>query len=557
MGIGAFWAKETYLECSRDKAVFASEDLRTLVPEQCTFGFDIIVYVGTALFVHGRSVQEIVQCLSARNIQISENEITFLGKKFIVYLALAHQESRSLLRDSMTKRGGYILHVDGTCEADSPHLFSGLDGISELVLDNIKIPSEKKELLIPFFKQIKKQYGVPIALVNDMGSGILAALDVVFPGTPIFICHFHFLRDIGKDLFGGEYKIVFNRVKTHGIRTALRNKLKAFEKKIGDDSQIQSDLKASIEKGQIETSCLKQIPAVSACALIHWIFDASRMSAGYGFPFDCPNLDLFHRIKTAHDALTQIRSIRLRNTIRDNSPFYQLWHLLDKVVTDKKLKKAIASLEEKTSVFNKLRQALRITLLDGKDGLNDDGEQIEIKTIERAVTEFRKQTVNDPSLYANDGYIKMIAQIDKYWDKLFADPIIVRTPSGPVVITPQRTNNLMERFFRSLKRNGRKKNGTISLNKMLRTILADTPLVSNLQSEEYRKIILNGCETLEERFSLIDANQVREQLQQAQKNSVRISPEMKTVIRQDNLPKKIAVLFDQTRNVHANCHLWT
>jgi hypothetical protein len=88
-----------------------------------------------------------------------------------------------------------------------------------------------------------------------------------------------------------------------------------------------------------------------------------------------------------------------------------------------------------------------------------------------------------------------------------------------------------------------------------RTILADTPLVSNLQSEEYRKIILNGCNTLEERFSLIDANQVREQLQQAHKYVERISPEMKTVIQQDNLPKKIAVLFDQTCNAHANCHL--
>ena len=557
MDIGAFVAKETCLECPCDKRVYGSRELRALVPEQSTFGFDIIVYVGKALFVRCRGVQEIVECLAARNISISENEITFLGKKFIVYLALAHRESRNLLRDAMTKRGGYILHVDGTCEADSPHLFSGLDGISELVLDNIKIPSEKKELLVPFFQQLKEQYGVPIALVNDMGVGILAALGVVFPGTPIFICHFHFLRDIGKDLFGEEYKIIFNRLKTHGIRTALRKRLKALKKKIGDDSQIQSDLQASIEKGQIETSCLEQIPAVSTCALIHWIFDASQMSAGYGFPFDCPHLVFFHRLKAVHCVLKQIMDIHLRNKTRDNRPFYQLWRLLDEVVNDKKLKHAAASMEEKVTVFNKLRKALRIALPDGKDGLNDDGDQTEMKTIESAVKEFREQVINDTSLSSKDDYLKMIAQIDKYWDKLFADPITVLTPDGPVTITPQRTNNLLERFFRSLKRKGRKKSGTISLNKMLRTILADTPLVSNLKNEEYLKLILNGCETLEERFSLIDANQVREQLQRAQESSERISPEMKTVVKQDNLPKKIAVLFDQTSNARANCHLWS
>ena len=46
----------------------------------------------------------------------------------------------------------------------------------------------------------------------------------------------------------------------------------------------------------------------------------------------------------------------------------------------------------------------------------------------------------------------MIAQIDKYWDKLFADPITVNTPIGQVTIQPQRTNNLLERFFRDFKR---------------------------------------------------------------------------------------------------------
>jgi len=101
---------------------------------------------------------------------------------------------------------------------------------------------------------------------------------------------------------------------------------------------------------------------------------------------------------------------------------------------------------------------------------------------------------------ATEAYQKMTAQLDKYWDKLFADPISIDTPSGPVTIQPQRTNNLLERLFRDLKRDSRKRSGAISLNKTLRTILADTPLVKNLDNPEYLEIILDGCKTLEERF---------------------------------------------------------
>ena len=69
--------------------------------------------------------------------------------------------------------GGYIFHLDGRYEADSPQLFSGLDGIAEFVLDNVKLLSEKADLFIPFLRQIKRQYGDPIALVHDMGKDLL------------------------------------------------------------------------------------------------------------------------------------------------------------------------------------------------------------------------------------------------------------------------------------------------------------------------------------------------------------------------------------------------
>lgn len=547
LDIGAFTARKTCLKCTCHDEVYGSTELRALAPDHGTFGFDVIVHVGKALFVRCMGVQEIVDELALRNISISHSEVTFLGKKFIAYLARAHREARKDIRDSMQKRGGYILHVDGTCEGSSPNLFCGLDELSDLVLDNIKIPSEKKELLVPFFERIKKQYDEPAALVHDMGKGILAAVEEVFPGIPDFICHFHFLRDIGKDLFGKEYKIVFDRLKAHGIRTVLRKKLKALEKKIADDLHALDDFKADFDEGVFEISRIEQVPTIATYALIQWIFDAPSTSGGYGFPFDHPHLAFYQRVKAAHGVLKQIMDILLRNEFKDNKPFYRLWHLLDKIVSDKKLAGAAISMEEKIPVFDELREALRIALPDGKDGLNDDGINDDMSTIESAVKAFHQRVMSDDRLTANNDYLKMIAQIDKYWEKLFADPITVQTPWGPVRITPQRTNNILERFFRDLKRNGRKKTGSSSLSKMLHAFLADTPLVANLKSEEYLNTILGDCKSLEQRFSQIDAAVVREYLANQHNEPLKFSAKIKPLIKQECLPDKLAQMFQQAK----------
>jgi len=114
---------------------------------------------------------------------------------------------------------------------------------------------------------------------------------------------------------------------------------------------------------------------------------------------------------------------------------------------------------------------------------------------------------------------------------------------------------MLERFFRGEKRRGRKKSGTASLSRTLKAILAETPLVRNLDNDEYYTIILNGCSTLAERFSQIDDKIVREQLRQAQENQEEIAPEVKSMIKQSDLPEKISALFLGDSKIHANRHL--
>lgn len=263
MSTGSCNCHETYLYCPEHLEIHRSQDLQRLVPFKCTYGYDVIVYVGKSMYLRCMSEQAIKKELELMAINISSSEIRYLGEKFIAYLTICHQQSQLKLRLKMAQGGGYILHIDGTSEGDSPHLLSCMDGITGIVLSSVKISSEKKEKIIPFLENIREQYGVPLAIVSDMGKGLMGAIEEVFSGVLALICHFHFLRDIGKDLLEEAYRDLRNGLKKSKIRTALKNKAKDFEKKLGN----QIDSLANIESDQ------ELAPIKTALLLIHWIFD--------------------------------------------------------------------------------------------------------------------------------------------------------------------------------------------------------------------------------------------------------------------------------------------
>ena len=119
---------------------------------------------------------------------------------------------------------------------------TGIDAVMEIVLGNIKLPSEKADGIVPFLRQLEQCFGPPLALVHDLSKGILAAIQEVFPGLPDFICHFHFLRDLGKDLCGAAYDTGRKRLQTHGPVGQLRARLRTWQKQIDADSQLRRTL---------------------------------------------------------------------------------------------------------------------------------------------------------------------------------------------------------------------------------------------------------------------------------------------------------------------------
>jgi hypothetical protein len=535
--LNRFIAHETVCVCGNPACgvSVASETLARLVAPQGTFGYDVIVQVGMQQFLHCRGEQEIVHDLHRRGITISRSEIGVLTRKFIIYLAIAHRQSRPLLRKAMAQRGGYILHLDGTCEADSPHLMSVIDGMSELVLGNAKLPSENADQIVAFLRSIKRQYGTPVALVHDMAKAILVSVEEVFPGIPDFLCHFHFLRDIGKDLLNASYDILRTRLRCLRIQALLRQHARRLKRSTEQDGAI---MDACDRWFNGDRNAHIPSPMTIVYVMIQWALEGRHEGNGYGFPFDRPCLSLYLRLQAIHEKLCRMRQTCVEAPKGQKHLLTALIKGVGKVVDDPAAKKNAGILQEKALVFDRLRNAMRIAIPNDKNGLNDDGCAA-MTSIKKSVTAFCREVTSTVKNRHDPACEKLLGQIKQYRDKLFADPITKNTPRGPVTIYPQRTNNIMERFFRDIRRGHRKRGGSNSMTRTLKTILAETPLVANLRDPAYFSMLLNGAQSLEERFSQIDVQLVREEMTRNERENRVVSAQVKRIIKRNDLMEKI------------------
>lgn len=547
---GPFVAHETLLHCPVCSTAYGSAELLTIVPSRCRVAYDLLVFVGRALFQRHRTEQEVLEELAPLNLDLSPAGIGYLGKKFILLLALAHRRAGPRLREAMRLAGGYVLHLDAMHAGSAPTLMTGLDSLSELILANVKVPSENAADIVPFLQQIVEQYGPPTACVHDMGKGISKAVTTVLKGVPDFICHFHFLRDLGNDFLGPAYDQLRKRLRRHGISGALCALARQLAHRLTDAQPERLAQAIGATDADVDPKH-KHLPAACVYALTKWILKGKKTGGGYGMPFDRPNLSFAERIVQIHNELPAFKDEFISGDWRDNKPVYDLVRLLAKPATDQQLRRAIDELRRRTALFDQLRVAMRIAPKDGTAGLNSGDDQVAMPTIRHAVTRFRAKLDTDPKWRADMLCRSMAAQIDTYAEKLFADPIAVQTSGGTTLIQPQRTNNVMERTFRDLRRGHRRKTGIGAMDRTMRAMLADTPLVKNLDNPNYMDILLDGNENLEQVFAQINPDEIRAEAAR-QSSPDRMLPGFKSLVRMPSLPQLIAAVFNRPRGAQSN-----
>jgi len=114
---------------------------------------------------------------------------------------------------------------------------------------------------------------------------------------------------------------------------------------------------------------------------------------------------------------------------------YQIKDVLRKVVNDKSLRRIVKTLEKKMTLFDELRQIMRIALPDDNNGLNDSGKIENPSQLDEMEQKLRtyvkklKSVANNNPLESKQ-VTGVIEQLEKYWDKIFAKPIKIKKPTS-------------------------------------------------------------------------------------------------------------------------------
>ena len=513
-----FKAVEIQGYCARHKQLppARSQELQTIVAPGDNYAYDTLVQVGLRRFTHYRQASEIsLELLNQFGIVAPESSVNYLARKFVAYFQIVHEESVGLLRSAIRKRGGYILHIDGTCDKGSRVLLVCVDSLSGQVLDSRKIGSENHEEVLGILKAMRKNWGLPMAVVHDLRKAFFSAVGKAFPRVPQFACHFHFVADVGKGILSVHQSKLLSLFRCTKVRPKLRELVRSLKKfavsKDGQEHVVNSILNQRSKK-KLQAHCNPETIEGSIHALAAWILAYTRDGEGYGFPFDMPYLNFYKRILTAHGALNNIDETWPNKQKQNKGPFrslYKLRNILDKVVIGEvspEFQQIVADTKRDRNIFTQLRTAMRICPKGGKNRRNDEGapttlskkhhkailKKLRTSLIKHAAKDKRKKRACDI----------VVTHLDKYWDYLYGHSL---TKGARKTVVP-RTNNFVEGLFGVVSRQCRRLHGRGHIGRDLETMPASMPLILNLNNTSYCQTVYGGkeLEKITKRFSKVD-----------------------------------------------------
>jgi hypothetical protein len=179
--------------------------------------------------LHHRQRLEIKEQIKlSSGVDISEGELSILESRFLEHVTHLHLLKAEVLKEAMLEKGGYAMHIDSTCESGRGMTVVFYAGWHGWVLGAWKIASEREDVISPHLKEVEGMFGKPVSYMTDLGKGMMqtTAVAAASHDTPprVFICHMHFIKAIGINIFEksrrpvGIAARVGNQEKTRGHR---------------------------------------------------------------------------------------------------------------------------------------------------------------------------------------------------------------------------------------------------------------------------------------------------------------------------------------------------
>jgi hypothetical protein len=318
------------------------------------------------MFLENMQAVEIHGELLKRGLRISLSEVSYLADEFLDHIEGVYLDSAEKLKGTMMNAGGYVAHIDATCDKGRGCTFVVLSGWDGWALISGRVDTEQGDLLTPFLQQAVNLFGIPAGYVRDMGGAMRKAIEKIsYPSEaypPELICHYHFGKDVGKDILNHGHETLLSLFR----ESKLRKKLQDFIKALSEELKGRQFHKMAIDWAQSsETGIPAGDEGITVIrSLAQMILDYSHDESMKKFPFTRPYLELYDRCCIVCTKLSvEIKSGR--HSDKTKKYFIRLQNILLPITDSEVFKCTAGIIRDKAEIFDRLRAILR---LDSEDG---------------------------------------------------------------------------------------------------------------------------------------------------------------------------------------------
>ena len=479
--------------------------LENLAMKNHGFGYDIEVEVGICRYLKHMQIDEIVEKFDAEGKKMSPASVSRYSHQFLDHLELLHVAHLPIIAKLMAEEGGYYMLFDSTCEAGSGSLFAVLAGWRGWTLGSWRQSTENAKEMLPHVMFLIGTLGPPLAIMKDLSTQGQCVADEIIKAYPhaiilILACHYHFAKDIGKDILHAGHNVLKGCIRD--TKAALARLIRDTRDKVADDPE---SVARTVGKWLADPESIAITMDSDAVAVVRylsqWILDSSQDGGSSQFPFELPHLLFYDRIVR----MSNMSATLLNNSKAEpHSAAYRLLHRLHNMTTalanDRKAAKTAALLRSKNELFVRLRTALQLekkAIIEGACKTVEERKEFHQKVkedFETFVAELRKMQGSSKVKASLKSAVDIIVtHVDKYNDKLWGHDIPVIDKDGNISMRViERTNNLCEQSFAKIKNNERRRSGRKNLGWDMTVRPAAVSLVENLKDEEYLQLVCNG-----------------------------------------------------------------
>ena len=462
-----------------------SSVVNDICPKGCNFDGRAMVIVGLLRWFFNLQREENQLVFEMRGTGISTGEISDLSEDFLLRFYALHRRHIPKLKTLFESNGGMVLHADGTGEAGDEIVFSTKEGLTGITLDAQVMPSESKKYVKPFLKKLHDSFGVPVAVVRDMSKQIRDSVSDVFPGVLQLVCHYHFVKNLGKIIFKERYESLrMLIVRTNRLSQLVKLKEKMLHVKSSN----------SLITGEYIWTSLS----------IEYMLQPREQASGY--PFILPYFEIINK---AMEVEEMVRCIVRWNANHN----FALEAILD-------LSKAVNGLIKNSDVriryfqikrifgwFEEVREILNVSRhLSG----NEQGDKpVDIKKVEEQLEQIINRIKREgEELGGTYNYAakSITGQFQSHWNELFAE---VHDKKGDIMEVA-RDNGIEERSHRWSRMHARRRTGRSRTTNDMAKYGALLAVLSNLENKTYVEKVFTDVDDFVYEMQNITPEEIKE-----------------------------------------------